>query len=181
MMPTFDMRAGEARPSMEGLGQGEATFSPLPENLPALGAGLDEQRQAARPCGFLLCADYPVHHELAIARRNGLKVPPRLLVRLELPDLQRCELGFIGLLVRVDTRLANSAQGVRRQPLRLHACGKGKRFNFGDIDQAPNGTQPTLCKADLIRVLIDPLPHAIDPAEAQRFVNRLGPRHAGPA
>src|SRR6185369_6465944 len=69
------------------------------------------------------------------------------------------------------------ARGERRLAGRSHPAGRPQLGDLGDIDRAPDSPLPVRREADDPAVARDAAPDAVDPADAQRLLDDLGPGH----
>ena len=85
------------------------------------------------------------------------------------------------LFVRIDAGAVLLAQGERCATGVGHPPFLLELPDLGDVRRAPDARRLARCETDRVARLVDPPPHAVDPAEAQRLVHRLRPGQAGPA
>ena len=72
------------------------------------------------------------------------------------------------------TLLIRAVAGVRDLPFAVQL------LEPGDVDAAPGAAGPSRGEPDRVALVIDASPDAVDPTDAERLVDRLGPRQAGP-
>src|SRR6185436_19876331 len=135
----------------------------------------DQVLEALRPRRLLLRAGDIEDADALIRRRLCGEVAPRLPVRAKLLLHLRRPLErpvFIG----VDGGLLLVALLVCAQPGRLHASELDQFRRPLDVDPAPDAALPPRREADGVALVVDALPHAVDPPETQRLVHRLRPR-----
>src|SRR5829696_128572 len=142
---------------------------------------VDQRGQPASTRFLALRADDPENCRLPVARRLRLEELPRLVVCPELLLMLRAELGLVPVLVRVDPRLLRHPSLECFDPGRVHAPRTGELLHVPDVDEAPVAAGLARRKADGIALVVDPPPHSVDPAEAERLADRLGPGQRGEA
>src|SRR5438093_2610556 len=147
---------------------------------PSRRAARDQRPEVAGARLFLLPADDPPRGQALVVRRLRAKKIPCLLVRLEsllvrrpqpgVPPLERVHAGPLGVGLRE-----------RGQARRRHSPELLQRGHALDVHVAPDALWLPRREADAVARLVDAVAHAVDPAEAESLVDRLGPRDAGPA
>src|SRR5919197_3600073 len=85
---------------------------------------------------------------------------------------------MLALLVRVDGRPVVGPPGERLQAGGRHAPQRLQLAGALGVHRAPDAALLARREADRVAVAVDRPPYAVDPAEAQRLVDRLRPRHA---
>lgn len=144
----------------------------------SLAACHDKLLKPQSTCLGLLGAGDPVQYDLLVAGRADFKVPPGRLVLLELLDLGGAELTRARLLVGIHDGLLLSSAGEGLFSSFGHSPKASQALDLGDVDRTPNGAGLAWREANLVRVIVNALTHSVDPAKAERFVDRLGPGHA---
>ena len=81
------------------------------------------------------------------------------------------------LLVGVDASPVGPPGGERGQPRRLHQSDGRQRLSLGDVDRRPDAAGAPGSEPNRVAHVVSAAPDAVDPAEAQRRLDRLGPRH----
>jgi hypothetical protein len=99
---------------------------------------------------------------------------------LEAPLLLGIELRRLPLLVGVDRGPVVAAALEGGEAGRAHEPQLGQLAHATDVHRAPVAALLARREADRVAVVVDAPAHAVDPAEAQRLIDRLGPRDAGP-
>lgn len=149
-----------------------------PAQAPALATCSNELPQARSPRFRLLGTGDPVQQYLPVAWRRTLKMLPGCAVCLERPYLHRSEICVGWLLVRVDLWLLFRAASIRALSCFGHTTSSQELRVLLEVDRAPDRGWAPRRKSDLVCVVVDALSNAIDPAKAQRFVDRFWPGHA---
>src|SRR5688572_28700376 len=140
------------------------------------------QHLEAPRAGFLSLATYdPPHGQLPITRRLRLEKAPGRPVRLESLFSVGRQARRLSLLERVRARLLGITRLERLQSCWLHAPFADERLGTPRIDGAPGAAAPSRRESIDVAVGVDGPPQTVDPSEAERFVDRFGPRDAGPA
>src|SRR5918994_663462 len=143
---------------------------------------VDRRGEPAGTRFFPLRAGYPEDRGPPVTGRLGLEELPRLLVRSEPLLLLRAQLGLVPVLVRVDPRPLGRAGLESFDAGRVHAPRAGELLHVPDVDDAPVAAWLAGRETDGVAVVVDPPPDAVDPAEAERLADGLGPgqrREAG--
>src|SRR3954454_7899217 len=134
----------------------------------------DQRRQSPRARLFFFCAGDPVDRYAAVARRLRVEELPSLLIRAEfllVLSWQRAHL----VLVRVDRGLLLAPLLERAQPGGLHSSELRQLRDARDVDRAPGARLFSRRETDAVTDVVDAPPHAVDPAEAERLIDRLRP------
>src|SRR5918912_3997436 len=139
---------------------------------------LDQRPEALALRFVALRAHHPPDRGLPVPGRLGLEERPRALVRAELALVLGSELRVLPLLVGVDRGTLLRARLERSQPRRLHASLGDELPRPRDVHCAPGAPRLPRREPDRIRVRAEALADGVDPAVAERLVDRLGPRHA---
>ena len=113
--------------------------------------------------------------------RLRLEEAPGGRIRLDRAAFGRRERGRPALLVRVHGRAVRRPPLERRQARRLRAALVDERSHLGDVDGAPVAARPPGREPLHVTDLVHAADHAVDPAEAQRLVQRLLVDHAAAA
>ena len=85
------------------------------------------------------------------------------------------------LFVRIDAGAMLLSRGVSFQSRGLHALFIDQSLNVANVHRAPDAVWFARCKANHVTVVINLLANAVDPTDAERFVDGLGPGDAWPA
>ena len=83
------------------------------------------------------------------------------------------ELRSVALLERVDPRAILAPARERGLPGGPHPALGAELRHLGDVDLAPIARRLARCEALDVALVVDAPHHAVDPAEAERFVDRL--------
>src|SRR5262245_56910390 len=83
-----------------------------------------------------------------------------------------------GRRVGVDARFVLFPGLMGLEAGRLHASFFDERLSTFDVDAAPDTAGLARREANRVTDGVDAFANAVDPAKAERFVNRLGPSHA---
>src|SRR5262249_12035043 len=164
---------GIARRSVSGL------LFEHPEPL-AGGALRDQRGETALSRLLLLRAGHPVRGEPLVVRSLGTVELPGLPVGLDLLLVARPEAGGLAL-DRAGARPLRVGLRERREPGRRHAALLLQHGHALDVHVAPDALRLARREPDAIARRVDAVADAVDPAEAQRLVDRLRPGDAGPA
>src|SRR5262245_36206743 len=150
------------------------------DRTPCSGA-VDQRREALQPRGFLLCALHPMCGGAPVPWGLRLKPRPGASVGSKLPGIPGCETRCFHLLVRIQSSLLTVPPFVDLEAVWADALGAHQVADPSQVDCAPDASETARSEADSVGIDVDTVPHAVDPAEAQRLVHRLGPGDAGPA
>src|SRR5262249_53732985 len=142
---------------------------------PAPGLG-DQDVEPPALCRFLFGTDHPPRRDALIRRRLRREEAPRIAAGLELLRERGRQLRILSLLEAVDCGLRFAPLLDRRGPRRSHALAPGELGDAADVHSAPDAAGTPRREPDLVAAGVDALAYAIDPSEAERLVNRLGPR-----
>src|SRR5262249_31674564 len=82
------------------------------------------------------------------------------------------------LLVGVDARLVLFSRLIGFEAGRLHQRSFDEYLGTFAVDAAPDTARLAWREANGVAEIVDALPNAVDPTEAEGFVNRLGPGNA---
>src|ERR1051326_177810 len=121
---------------------------------------------------------HPIRRRPLIPGRLGTEIVPRLLVG---PDFvlerrrQLCVLPFVG----IDRRLLLVAPLEGLESCRPHSSRPAKLLRALDVYRAPHAGRLPRREANGVAGFVDAPAYAIDPANAERFVNRFRPGDAG--
>src|SRR5690606_21939845 len=115
----------------------------------------------------------PPGRGLAVSLRLAGEEGPRLRVRLELALLCLIEPCFTSLLVRIDAAPWFFPKRERSQACGPHSPLLRQLLHPGDVDRAPVAPWPPWREPLRIAVRVDAAPDPVNPAETQRFVDRL--------
>ena len=107
-----------------------------------------------------------------------MKKLPRRFISFEFPGVRFNQLRA-SLFIRINARAVFFSRRERLQPVRLHSFLFDKSFGFADVYRAPDAGGFARREPDHVTVFIDALANAVDPSEAQSFIDRLGPGDAG--
>src|SRR5262245_60081885 len=161
------------RPAPSGLVLGRLVWA-LEQTDPPPGLRVvDQPRQPSEARRLLLGADDIEGGDLAVPRRLRLEEGPRLLVGAELQFVGGVE-GTRRPLVRVLLRLLRIAGSERGVPRRLDQPELLQFAEPLDIHGAPVAPRLPRGEPDSVADVVETLADAVDPAEAQDLVERLG-------
>ena len=107
-----------------------------------------------------------------------MKELPRRFISFEFPGVRFNQLRT-SLFIRINARAVFFSRRERLQPVRLHSFLFDKSFDVANVDGAPDAAGFARRESDHVTVFIDALANAVDPSEAQSFIDRLGPGDAG--
>src|SRR5437588_3069488 len=152
----------------------------LPKGAP--GRGVVDQRPQPLPASLIsLRAHDPPDRGLAVRRRSRLEILPRGGVRAELPLLVGLELRRVALLVGVDRGTVVGAGLEGGEAGGPHPAVRDQLARAPDVHGAPRAPRLPRREANGVALVAEAPPDAVDPAEAERLVDRLGPGHTRPA
>jgi len=149
----------------------------LSSQASSLCRSLDQFVESLESGLFLFGADDVPFHHFPIRRRLRLKELPRRLVSFEFPGVRFDQLRT-SLLVGINARSVFFSQLVCFQPGRQHSFIFDKSFDVANVDTTPDAVRFARRESNHITVFIDALANAVDPSEAQSFIDRLGPGDA---
>src|ERR687895_661939 len=109
--------------------------------------------------------------------RAPLPVLPCRVVRPQAPLELGRELDLVALLVRIGVGAGLLAGLEGPEAGGPHPSLLGEPRHLLDVDLAPIAARPARGEALHVPVLVDRVGAAVDPAEAERLVDRLGPAH----
>ena len=112
-----------------------------------------------------------------VARRLGGEERPCLLLRPKTSLISGIE-DPVPVLERVRVRSLRIAKRVGSEPRLGHAARCPQRFDLGDVDRAPDAARPPRRESLDECLVVQPFLEAVDPAEAERLVDRFGVREA---
>ena len=98
-------------------------------------------------------------------------------VSLELPRVLLFEFGA-ALFIRINAQSIFFSQPVGFQSGRLHSFLFDKFLGVANVDVTPDAAGFARRESDHVTVFIDALANAVNPSEAQSFIDRLGPGDA---
>src|SRR5262245_52171770 len=126
---------------------------------------------------FLLRADHPPTHGFSVVGWLRPKETPSGFIRLQEPVVRLFQV-HASLLVRVDARLVLSSGFIGFQAGRLHQPSLDEYLGTFDVNAAPDAHRFGWREANRVAETVNALPNAVDPAEAEGFIDRLGPGDA---
>src|SRR3954451_22887689 len=166
------MMAGSSKRLMGGGGSRAAEGL----DVQAGGGVLDQLREPPKPRLLALGTDHPVRRGAAVPRRPGVEVLGGGAVRAQPLLVLVRQLGVVAL-ERVDPGLVVGPLLERRQPGRPHEPGLLQLRHLRDVDLAPVAAWLARREALHVAVLVDAVRAGVDPAEAERLVDRFRPAH----
>src|SRR5262249_40109270 len=107
-----------------------------------------------------------------VRARLGVEEVPRRGLRSELRRVRLVE-GLGALFVRVNTDAVLAARLVRAETGGAHPALPHQRLDAPHVDRAPDAPRLPRREADRVALVVDALPQPVDPAEAERLVDRL--------
>src|SRR5262249_15016895 len=128
-------------------------------------------------CRVLLGADDPRDAHAPVRRWLGLEEPPGHIVSPEQLLFVLGERGRPGL-VRIGASFRRFPYLERLEAGRAHASLLDQLLSSLHVDAAPDAARPARGETDLVITVVDALSVAVDPAEAERLIDCLGPGDA---
>src|SRR6266542_540684 len=138
----------------------------------------DEPLEPAPPRFLLFGAHDEEDRDAPIAIRLRLEERPRLPVCLELFLERRIERHGPAPFERIEVRLLRIPSLECAQARRQHAGLFDELLRAARVHRAPDAVPFPRREPDHVAVHVDALAQPVDPADAQRFVHRLGPGDA---
>src|ERR1700722_1695982 len=137
--------------------------------------GLYESCQAPRPRLGAFGTDDSPNHLMPISGGLRLEELPCGFVFSKASLFAWLELRSLLLLVRIYLRFPFATERIGLQACLAHPSFAPEYAHPLDIDRAPDRLRFSRREADLVGMLVDALANAVDPAEAKRCIDRLGP------
>src|SRR6185436_6395912 len=157
--------------------EGPSLLALEPREETAVGAERDQRVEPAQPRVVLLRAHHVPGGEMAVPGGPRLEEGPGLRARAEAP-LERAREGGVRARDGVDARRLLVPLLERGATGGTHPSGRLELLDALDVDEAPHGAGFARREALAISSLVHALAHAVDPAEAERFVERFPVRDA---
>src|SRR5262249_28754085 len=126
---------------------------------------------------FALRAHQPERADPLVPRRLRAEELPGGAVGAELALVGRRE-PLRAVLVGVQPRALRGAGAHRLEPRGPHPARGLERLRAPDVDRAPDALRPARREPDREAVVVEAAADPIDPAEAERLVQRVGVGHA---
>src|SRR4051812_23875606 len=173
------MRRGSGRRATKSITRSSALRGEGADAAP-VGRVLDQLCEAPLAGRLALGADHPVRGRPPVPGRLGVEELRRRGARAQLLLVLRRELRGLALLVGVDRRAVVAAALERGEARGPHEALVDELPHALDVDRAPVRARLARREADRVRLVAQAAAHAVDPAEAQRLVDRLRPGDAPP-
>ena len=141
--------------------------------------GGDQALETGTPCFSAFGADYPPRGEAPITRRLRLEKRPGYRIAPELALVRRGQRRRGAILEGIFSGVALLASREGGDSGGLHTAFVGQDSDARDVHRAPNAFRPSWRETNLVALVIDLLANAVDPAKAERLVDRLRPGDAG--
>ena len=140
---------------------------------------IDEYGKPLEFCFFLFCADDPISCQPLVPGSLIAEEFPSGPVCAKLPLLFTSEASALPLFVRVDARLFCASSGEGLEAVGMHQPLLCELSNKFDVDGTPSARGLAGSEANCVAGIVNALAHAVDPSEAERFIECLVVSDAG--